>query len=487
MLFVASERGGAKQLAVHLLNETDNEHVAVHEVRGFVSEDVTGAFKEAQAIAQGTRCRNFLFSVSLNPPADKDVPVSVFEETIERIESKTGLEGQPRVVVFHEKEGRRHAHCVWSRIDAETMTARNLSHFKAKLQDVSRDIHLEQDWKMPAGLSKSGQSDPRNFTLAEWQQCKRIGKDARELKTAIQDAWAISDTATTFRHALAERGLMLAKGDRRGHVAVTHEGEVLSIARYADKKAKEVRARLGEPTDLPSVDEAKAQIAKDMRGAFKRHGEEASARHAAQQRVLEERRQQMVAAQREERQKLDTGQKQRWETEARERAARLRTSGLKGLWQRFSGKQAQITKQNEWEAYQALQRDRAQKDELIQAQLSERRQLQAEIVAARDHHKQTLREIAHDRERYARMERDPATPLQKDFAQAKAPQPEEKVEVPQSPKAPQREPAQPQQAKPEPRPHVQPPAQPSHQERLDRLREQTPHTPQRNRGLDFER
>lgn len=388
----------------------------------------------------------------------------MFEDTVNRIEQKTGLEGQPRVVVFHEKEGRRHAHCVWSRIDAETMTARNLPHFKAKLQDVSRDIHLEQDWKMPAGLSKSGQSDPRNFTLAEWQQCKRIGKDARELKTAIQDAWAISDTAATFRHALAERGLVLTKGDRRGHVAVTHEGEVLSIARYADKKTKEVRARLGEPTDLPSVDEAKVQIAKDMRGAFKRHGEEASAQHAAQQRVLEERRQQMVTAQREERQKLDTGQKQRWEAEARERAVRLHTSGLKGLWQRFTGKQAQITKQNEWEAYQALQRDRAQKDDLIQAQLSERRQLQAEIVAARDRHRETLREIAHDRERYARMERDPSTPLQKDFAQAQAP-----------PKAP------------EPQPRLQPPAQPSHQERLDRLRQQTPHTSQRNRGLDFEK
>ncbi|MEW5421952.1 relaxase [Amorphus sp. 3PC139-8] len=488
MLFVASERGGAKQLAVHLLNETDNEHVAVHEVRGFVSEDVTSAFKEAQAVAQGTRCRNFLFSVSLNPPADKDVPISVFEETIERIEAKTGLQGQPRVVVFHEKEGRRHAHCVWSRIDAETMTARNLPHFKAKLQDVSRDIHLEQDWKMPAGLSKSGQSDPRNFTLAEWQQCKRIGKDARELKTAVQDAWAISDTAATFSHALAERGLVLAKGDRRGHVAVTHEGEVLSIARYADKKAKEVRARLGEPTDLPSVDEAKVQIAKDMRGAFKRHGEEASTRHAAQQRALEKRRQQMVAAQRQERAKLDTGQKQRWETEARERAARLHTSGLKGLWQRFTGKQAQITRQNEWEAYQALQRDRAQKDELIQAQFSERRQLQTEIVAARNHHKEALREIAHDRERYARMERDPASPLQKDFAQAQAPpnapQPPERVQETDTPKAPQREP---QQAQPEPQPQVQPPAQPSHQERLDRLRQQTPHTPQRNRGLDFER
>lgn len=35
----------------------------------------------------------------------------------ETIERKLGLEGQPRAIVFHEKEGRRHAQAIWSRID----------------------------------------------------------------------------------------------------------------------------------------------------------------------------------------------------------------------------------------------------------------------------------------------------------------------------------------------------------------------------------
>jgi hypothetical protein len=30
------------------------------------------------------------------------------------------LNGQPRVIVFHEKNGRRHAHCVWSRISTSS-------------------------------------------------------------------------------------------------------------------------------------------------------------------------------------------------------------------------------------------------------------------------------------------------------------------------------------------------------------------------------
>src|SRR5688572_24474410 len=135
MILKASQRGGGKQLGLHLTRTDDNEHVEVYEIRGFVSEDIIGALKEAYAVSKGTRCKQFLFSVSLNPPPHERVPVDVFENAIARIEQRNGLAGQPRIVVFHEKEGRRHAHAVWSRIDAETMTARNLPFFKAKLRD----------------------------------------------------------------------------------------------------------------------------------------------------------------------------------------------------------------------------------------------------------------------------------------------------------------------------------------------------------------
>ena len=46
----------------------DNEHVELHEVSGFVSDDLLDALHEADAIARGTRCKNYLFSMSLNPP-----------------------------------------------------------------------------------------------------------------------------------------------------------------------------------------------------------------------------------------------------------------------------------------------------------------------------------------------------------------------------------------------------------------------------------
>ena len=170
MILKGSQRSGAKQLGLHLLKTEENEHVELHEIRGFISDDVIGALREAEAIAKGTKCRQYLFSVSLNPPQTENVRIETFEQAIRSIEERNGLTDQPRVIIFHEKEGRRHAHAVWSRIDAETMTAKPMSFYKNKLQEVSRQLYLENGWKMPRGLVDSKERDPRNFSLAEWQQ-----------------------------------------------------------------------------------------------------------------------------------------------------------------------------------------------------------------------------------------------------------------------------------------------------------------------------
>lgn len=68
-----------------------------------------------------------MFSLSLNPPGHETVSIDEFEAAIEATEVKLGLQGQPRAIVFHEKDGRRHARVVWSRIDAGKMKAINMA------------------------------------------------------------------------------------------------------------------------------------------------------------------------------------------------------------------------------------------------------------------------------------------------------------------------------------------------------------------------
>lgn len=182
MILKGSQRSGGQGLAVHLLNMTDNEHVRVHELRGFTADDLKGAFKEVEAISRGTKCRQYLFSLSLSPPEQARATEDDFARAIERIEERLELQGQPRAVIFHEKDGRQHAHCVWSRIDVQTMTARPLPYFKTKLQAIGRDLYLEHGWKMPRGFDNAAERNPTNFTLAEWQQAKRQGVEAQRLR-----------------------------------------------------------------------------------------------------------------------------------------------------------------------------------------------------------------------------------------------------------------------------------------------------------------
>ena len=231
MILKASQRGGSRQLAAHLNKTEENEHVELHEIRGFMADDVDGALHEAYAMSRGTRCTKFLFSVSLNPPETENVPIDKFEDALGRIENKLGLENQPRVVVFHEKEGRRHAHCVWSRIKTDEMKAVHLSHYKNKLMDVSKQLYLENNWDMPKGFIDKNQKNPLNYTRQEWQQALRTGQNPKIIKASLQESWLISDSRKAFEHALQDRGYYLARGDKRGYVAVDLYGEVYSLSR----------------------------------------------------------------------------------------------------------------------------------------------------------------------------------------------------------------------------------------------------------------
>lgn len=306
------------QLSAHLLNEEDNDHVTVHELRGFVSDNLSGALMEAYGISRGTKCQRFLYSLSLSPPQSENVPVSIFEDTIDRIEKQLGFSGQPRAIVFHEKEGRRHAHCVWSRIDVQSMTAIDPSYDKLQLRDLSRSIYMEQKWKMPRGLMNSDERDPLNFTMAEWQQARRNGLDPRTIKATIQECWAASDSKSAFAAVLRERGYYLAKGDKRGAVVVDWRGEVYAVARMAGIKTKEVKDMIGHGSDLSTVDETKVMLAVRFTDKHREFAEEITARHDDEFAFMKDQKTMLVRAQREQREELRQAQAIRLAEEVRQ-------------------------------------------------------------------------------------------------------------------------------------------------------------------------
>ena len=255
MILEGNQRGSATEMARHLMDLKENDHVEVHEVSGFLSDDIHEAFHEMHASARGTKCSQYMFSVSLNPPHNQKAPVEYFEQALDDIEEKLGLRNQPRIMVFHEKEGRRHAHCVWSRIDSESMTAINLPFYKQKLNDISKDIYLKYGWDIPKGFLDKAYRNPMNFSRTEWRQAKRTQEDPRLLKTLFKNTWEASDNKAAYSNALREHGFWLAQGDRRGYVAVDYKGEIYSLSRWSGIKAKDLKAKLGDEKDLPTTEE----------------------------------------------------------------------------------------------------------------------------------------------------------------------------------------------------------------------------------------
>lgn len=406
MILKGNQRAYGRELALHLLNTRDNEHAVVHELRGFLADDLIGAFKEAEAISLGTKCEQYLFSLSLNPPKSARVSIAEFETAIAEIERRLGLTGQPRAIVFHEKNGRRHAHCVWSRIDIAKVRAINLSHYKLRLTDISRELFRQHDWDMPAGFTKDGEPDNTRYSHAEAGQSKRVKRDPAKLKSFFKACWDTSDSQTAFAAVLREHGFCLARGDRRGFVAVDANGEVYSLSRWCGVKAKDLRSRLGEHDVLPTVEEATALLSKDRDGP-------ASA-FAAQTEISEEfeqRRGVLVHRQRDERDALKRAQEQRRIAEIRERSNRLPT-GLKATWMRLTGQYAELQKVLQRDTEASKERDRRETQALIDRHIAERRALERSIVqlSVRDALDQTFSDVPSNARRRV-YSSDPSQPL----------------------------------------------------------------------------
>lgn len=401
MILIGSQRAGAMALADHLMNDRENDHVTLTELDGFMAEDLHGALEETDAIASATQCKKFLVSVSLNPPEDVVITDEGFQEVADRIAETLELEDQPRALVVHEKNGRRHAHAVWSRIDGHELKAIELGLYKLKLRDLSKELFLEHGWDLPKGLQTYGKGNPLNFTLEEWQQAQRTGVDPREMKQLFQEAWAQSDDLASLSHALEERGLYLAKGDRRGFVALDIEGNVYALARWAGIKTKELKARMGTPDDLTSVQDMTTDLNTKKTQQVKDYIAEVKHRHEREIRPFVHQRSVMVKAQRKERDALKVKQEERWIKERKERQDRL-NGGLRGLFDRITGVHRKTQRKNEREALYCLHRDQEQQDRLIHAQMAERRELLNRALKVRRAHKQDRKHMAKMVVRYMR-------------------------------------------------------------------------------------
>jgi hypothetical protein len=292
------------------------------------------------------------------------------------------------------------------RIGAENMKAVPLPFTHQKLQGIARELYVENGWRMPLGFVDQSFTNPANYSLEAWRQAKRAGQNPEQTKILFQDAWAISDSREGFANALKERDFVLARGDRRGFVAVDHQGEAYAVSRWVGLKAKEVAARLGDPSGLPNVEEAKAQAAQRVAQRLEALKAEQEAKARAARQAFAKAKTELLAKQHKESADLTRQQSQREREEKQAREGRYRR-GLMGFIDRLTGRRKRIEKENTLAAERALLRDKDERAELALRYEDTRKRIQMEASALEAEHREIAKALGKDISRLSAMTAPP--------------------------------------------------------------------------------
>jgi len=257
-----THNNGAK-LAAYLTTAKPNERAQLWQLCGFAAGNIRDAFRDVHVMAAATKCEKPFMHVQVRNPEGETLTCRQWEIIANRIEAKLGMTGQPRAIAFHTnlKTGHEHMHVAWSRIDEDTLTARPVPFFKLRLKETARE--LEESLGLTRVRNERAGPITYGPTRAQEEQGRRLGVDIHEVRGIIRECWERSDSGAAFQAALAERGFVLAKGERRDFLVIDQEGGMHALGkRILGVSAAETRERLADLDRyrLPSVEQARQQI-----------------------------------------------------------------------------------------------------------------------------------------------------------------------------------------------------------------------------------
>ena len=251
------------KLAAYLVNGKKGEAAELVELRGVAAGDIREAFTDLQNIADGmTKAEKPFFHAHVRLPDGEKLTREQWLKVADRMEAILGFEGQARAIAFHRNASHEeHMHVAWSRIDLDNMKAIDPGLFALKMRDEARKLEVEFGLQQVSSASKSDRLT-KSAKRGEFEQAQRLDTDLDAIRNGIRQAWDTSDGGPSFQAAIADRGWILARGDRREFVIVDHRGGDHALGkRVCGVTAGEVKKRLGGDefkATLPTVDEAKA-------------------------------------------------------------------------------------------------------------------------------------------------------------------------------------------------------------------------------------
>jgi hypothetical protein len=263
MIVKGKPRSGPAQLAAYLLRS--DEHAILIELFDG-GEDLHKAFLQWHAIGEATRGDKTLYHAQMAPEAEYKMTPAQWKRAAEILAEELGMKDHPRAIVVHDGGDKPHAHVVFQRAQADTLTMWDDSYNYVKHERASQRMELEFGHKPVPGkhVKRDRKKQPefprQKLTQDEAQYEKRTGLKAEDRKAQITALHAAADSGAAFKAALEDAGYVLAQGER-GYIVVDQAGGHSALSRNINGlKKKELDAFMaGVALDkLPTIEEAKA-------------------------------------------------------------------------------------------------------------------------------------------------------------------------------------------------------------------------------------
>jgi hypothetical protein len=256
----------------HLGNTEANERAELKQIRGVRADSLREALEEMQRQARiNPRVINFMYHADFNPRLDEHLSPEERDRAFEIFEKERGIPTDAaRIVMEHVKEGRKHWHVVWYRLDdngrpfSDSLDA-TVAHHAAKT--ISYELGLE---KVISPLTREpGTPRPKRAPKA-WEMYRgdQSGLDTREVTADVTGLLQLCENdGKAFSQALETRGYIFARGDRitAGEPAlmiIDLAGEDHHLPRRIEgMNAKQVNELMRhiDRASLPTIAEAKQQ------------------------------------------------------------------------------------------------------------------------------------------------------------------------------------------------------------------------------------
>jgi len=254
--------------AKHLENTEDNERAELREIRELNAGNLREALDEMKRLARANpRVKNFMYHADFNPRLNEHLSDAERDRAFEIFENERGIPpNTARIVMEHVKDGRKHWHVMWLRVDE------NGRPFSDKLdaqvahragEKIAHELGLE---KVISPLTREP-GTPRPERAPKPWEMYRAGQSGITLESIEADMAQLRPQCATgkeFHVVLDLHDFILARGDKMTAgqptlMIIDPAGDDHALARRLKIKTKELNdfMRDVDRAALPDIRQAK--------------------------------------------------------------------------------------------------------------------------------------------------------------------------------------------------------------------------------------